>query len=85
MPTRVEDRSSAQDALKKSCYFKIDFAIDQDATVFEAIQRFAAYNIGALAVTSEDKVVGIVSERDYVSKVTYVKGYVRVRPSWEVL
>lgn len=38
--------------------------------MFEAVQRFAAYNIGALAVTgAEGKVIGIVSERDYVSKV----------------
>lgn len=69
--TTVENRSSAKDALKKSCYFKIDFGISEDATVYEAVQRFAAYNIGALAVTNEDKrVIGIVSERDYVSKVS---------------
>lgn len=38
--------------------------------VYEAVQRFAAYNIGALAVTNDKgKVIGIVSERDYVSKV----------------
>eukprot|EP00752_Nemacystus_decipiens_P005238 g4754.t1 len=68
--TTVENRSSAKDALQKSCYFKIDFGISEEATVYEAVQRFAAYNIGALAVTNEDKrVIGIVSERDYVSKV----------------
>lgn len=71
IPTSVENRSSATDALQKSCYYKIDFGISEDATVFEVVQRFAAYNIGALAVTDADKkVVGIVSERDYVSKVT---------------
>lgn len=70
--TTVENRSSAKDALQKSCYFKIDFGISEEATVYEAVQRFAAYNIGALAVTNEDKrVIGIVSERDYVSKVGY--------------
>lgn len=58
-------------ALEKSCYLKIDFTISQDATVYEAVQRFAAYNIGALAVTNADgKVAGIVSERDYVCKVS---------------
>lgn len=41
--------------------------------VYEAVQRFAAYNIGALAVTNaKGTVVGIVSERDYVSKVILV-------------
>ncbi|CAM9549098.1 unnamed protein product, partial [Hapterophycus canaliculatus] len=70
VPTTVENRSSAKDALQKSCYFKIDFGISEEATVYEAVQRFAAYNIGALAVTNADeKVIGIVSERDYVSKV----------------
>lgn len=70
IPTTVENRSSAKDALQKSCYFKIDFGISEEATVYEAVQRFAAYNIGALAVTNADeKVIGIVSERDYVSKV----------------
>lgn len=70
--TTVENRSSAKDALQKSCYFKIDFGISEEATVYEAVQRFAAYNIGALAVTNDDKkVIGIVSERDYVSKVNY--------------
>lgn len=70
IPTSVENRSSAKDALEKSCYFKIDFGIQEDAMVYEAVQRFAAYNIGALAVTNaEGKVIGIVSERDYVCKV----------------
>jgi CBS domain-containing protein len=33
--------------------------------------RFAAYNIGALAVTdAEGKVIGVISERDYVCKVS---------------
>jgi hypothetical protein len=50
LPTAIDGRSSARSALKKSCYFRIDFKISEDATVFEAVQRFAAYNIGALAV-----------------------------------
>lgn len=59
------------DALEKSCYLKIDFAISQEAMVYEAVQRFAAYKVGALAVTNaEGKVAGIVSERDYICKVS---------------
>ncbi|KAG5174989.1 hypothetical protein JKP88DRAFT_101569 [Tribonema minus] len=69
-PSTVNELSSARSALEKSCYFKIDFKIDEDATVYEAVQRFAAYNIGALAVTDKGgKVVGIISERDYVCKI----------------
>ncbi|CAM9965414.1 unnamed protein product, partial [Phaeothamnion confervicola] len=56
--------------MEKSCYFKINFKIPEDAMVYEAVQRFAAYNIGALAVTdASGAVAGIISERDYVSKV----------------
>eukprot|EP00968_Pinguiococcus_pyrenoidosus_P015881 scaffold1484_cov241-Pinguiococcus_pyrenoidosus.AAC.36 len=62
--------STASNAWEKSCYFKIDFKIDEDASVYEAVQRFAAYNIGCLVVVSkEGKVAGIISERDYVTKV----------------
>ncbi len=37
------------------------------------MKQMVAYKIGALAVTdSENKVVGIVSERDYLSKVAFL-------------
>ncbi|PLX89034.1 MAG: histidine kinase [Desulfuromonas sp.] len=38
-------------------------------TVYEALEMMAAHNIGALVVTEGDKMVGIVSERDYARKV----------------
>ena len=45
------------------------WTIRPDATVFEAIQVMAEKNIGALLVTDNDKLVGIISERDYTRKV----------------
>lgn len=39
------------------------------ATVFEAIQMMAEKNVGALPVVEGLRLVGIVSERDYLSKV----------------
>jgi CBS domain-containing protein len=45
------------------------FSISPEATVFEAIQIMAEKNIGALLVMSEDKLVGVISERDYTRKV----------------
>jgi CBS domain-containing protein len=45
------------------------WTIGPDATVFEAIQMMAGKNVGALLVTDADKLVGIVSERDYTRKV----------------
>lgn len=45
------------------------WAITPDATVFEAIQRMAEKNVGALLVTENEKLIGIISERDYTRKV----------------
>ena len=45
------------------------WSISPDATVFEAIQLMAEKNIGALPVLSGQKLLGMVSERDYTRKV----------------
>ena len=44
-------------------------AIGPEATVREALERMARANVGALVVTSGDKLLGILSERDYARKV----------------
>jgi CBS domain-containing protein len=49
------------------------WSVSPDATVFEAIQVMADKNVGALLVTENDKLVGIISERDYTRKVV-IKG-----------
>ena len=45
------------------------WSIDPDSSVVDAIKLMAEKGIGALLVMSGDKVVGIVSERDYARKV----------------
>ncbi len=45
------------------------FSIAPDATVFEAIQMMDTKNVGALLVTREGELLGIISERDYTRKV----------------
>ena len=44
------------------------FTIDVEDTVLSALQVMAENNIGALPVTEQGKVVGVVSERDYARK-----------------
>ncbi|MGC8742846.1 MAG: CBS domain-containing protein [Verrucomicrobiia bacterium] len=45
------------------------WTISPDATVFEAIKLLSDKNVGALLVMEGDKLVGIISERDYTRKV----------------
>src|SRR5437588_12048565 len=45
------------------------FLIAPDATVFKAIEMMADKNVGALLVMEGEKLVGIISERDYTRKV----------------
>ena len=44
-------------------------SISPDATVYSALELMASKNIGALLVMQENRVVGIISERDYARKV----------------
>jgi CBS domain-containing protein len=49
------------------------YAIGPDATVYEALEKLAQWDIGALVVMDGTELVGILSERDYVRKVI-IKG-----------
>ena len=44
-------------------------AIIPDATVHQAVQRMCVHRIGALLVATEERTLGIVSERDVLTRV----------------
>jgi len=44
--------------------------IEADASVFEAVKRMVEANVGSLLVTEGGKITGIVTERDYLRRVT---------------
>jgi CBS domain-containing protein len=43
--------------------------IEADATVFDAVKRMVEANVGSLLVKERGRVVGIVTERDYLRRV----------------
>ena len=45
------------------------YSIDPSASVFEAIKLMAERKIGALLVMENNKMIGIITERDYARKV----------------
>ncbi|MBN1363788.1 MAG: CBS domain-containing protein [Syntrophaceae bacterium] len=45
------------------------WTIEPGASVYDAIKEMADREIGALVVTEENRVVGIITERDYARKV----------------
>lgn len=43
--------------------------IEPGATVFDAIERMASENVGALVVVKGEEIVGIITERDYLRSI----------------
>ena len=46
------------------------FQVEATATVFDAIKRMVDANVGALLVTEGGRITGIMTERDYLRRVT---------------
>jgi CBS domain-containing protein len=44
-------------------------SVSPDDTVYDALKLMAEKNIGALVVLDEDRIAGVISERDYARKI----------------
>jgi CBS domain-containing protein len=68
--TTIQQVATADEAWKKSCFSGMDFTINDEETVYDAVQKLAGFNIGCLVTVDNDgNMTGVVSERDYVCKI----------------
>ena len=59
--------------------------IDCESTVFDAVSQMVAGNVGSLLVTESGRLVGIVTERDYLRRVAVVGRDERTTPVREIM
>jgi len=59
--------------------------ISPEASVFEAVQKMAEKNIGALVVMEGGKVIGMITERDYARKVALMARSSRDTPVRDIM
>ena len=60
-------------------------AIDGSATVYDAIAKMVDGNVGALLVNEDGRLAGIVTERDYLRRVTLQGRDERTTPVREIM
>ena len=61
------------------------FTIGPDAKVYEALQQMATHDVGALVVTEEGEVVGVVSERDCARKLALLDRLAKETPVRQIM
>jgi CBS domain-containing protein len=61
------------------------YAVKPEDTIYEALRLMADKNIGAVLVLSEQKIEGILSERDYARKVILLGKTSRATPVSEIM
>ncbi len=61
------------------------WAIDVEEPVLEAIQLMADKHVGALPVTRNGELVGVISERDYARKVILLGRSSAETPVWQIM
>ena len=61
------------------------WSVDVDEPVLEAIQIMADKHVGALPVTRDGELAGVISERDYARKVILLGRSSAETPVWQIM
>jgi len=61
------------------------WSVDVEEPVLEAIQMMADKHVGALPVTRNGELVGVISERDYARKVILLGRSSAETPVWQIM
>jgi CBS domain-containing protein len=61
------------------------YRIDGEASVLDGVRAMVEANVGALLVTEDDRITGIVTERDYMRRVTLEGRDERETPVREIM
>lgn len=61
------------------------WSVPPDVTVYQALQLMAEKNVGAVLITDGDRLVGILSERDYARKIALKGRSSRDTPVVEIM
>lgn len=61
------------------------WSVDAEEPVLEAIQMMADRHVGALPVTRNGELVGVISERDYARKVILLGRSSAETPVWQIM
>lgn len=61
------------------------YSVGPDETVFQALQKMSAANVGCLVVMDGERLVGVISERDYARNVVLRGRTSSTTPIWEIM
>src|SRR3954464_12386812 len=76
--------TTAADLLKSKAHQAVH-TIAPGASVFDALELMADKNIGALLVMEGERIVGIITERDYARKIVLLSRSSRETPVREIM
>lgn len=72
--------TTAFEIYQNSHYHNIDFTINENCNVSDAVLRFSGYNIGCLAVyNNKNEIIGLCSQMDYMKKVAILNKKINIK------